>query len=119
MVVVDQVEQATAANTTTENVFTGRRFERAPFSGYLALYGTGSAAGLQAELNVGGRSITPRIPINTQNRQPVVPDDLIVDGVEVYEGELIQLTQVNTTAGALTGRYRFELEEAEEEGEYY
>ena len=109
--ILDQVEQATAANTTTNNVFTGRRFERAPFSGFLALYSTGSAAGLEVELNIGGMSIMPRVPINVQNRQPVVPDDMLIQGVEVYEGQLIQLTQVNTTAGALTGRHRFEIEE--------
>lgn len=113
MIVADQVEQATAANTTTQNVFSGRRFERAPFDGFMALYVTGSAAGLETELNVGGRSVTPSVPINTQNRQPVVPDDLLVAQVEVYQGELIQVTQKNTTAGALTGRYRMELEQAD------
>ena len=109
--VMDTVEQATAANVTTSNVFTGRRFERAPFSGFLKLYATGSAAGLTGELNVGGQSVFPPVPLNTQNRIPLDPDDLIVAEVEVFEGQLIQLTQVNTTAGALTGRFRFELEE--------
>ena len=114
MMIADQVEQATGANATTQNVFTGRRFERAPFSGFLTLYSTGSAAGLECELNIGGRSVSPRVPINTQNRQPVVPDDLLISGAEVYQGELIQVTQVNTTAGSLTGRYRMELDQADE-----
>lgn len=109
--VMDSVEQATAANGTTSNVFTGRRFERAPFSGFLKLYATGSAAGLTAELNVGGQSVFPPVPLNTNNRIPIDPDDLVVSEVEVMAGDLIQVTQVNTTAGALTGRYRFELEE--------
>lgn len=109
--IFDQVEQATAANATTQNVFSGRRFERAPFTGLMTWFATGSAAGLEAELNIGGRSVSPRVPLNTQNRQPVVPDDVLIAEVEVYEGELIQVTQVNTTAGSLTGRHKFELEE--------
>ena len=110
--IVDQVEQVTAANATTQNVLVGRRFERAPFDGFLTVYVTGSAAGLQVELNVGGRSINERMPINIQNRLPVVPDDYLVGDIEVYKGDLIQCTQANTTAGALTGRYRFDLEQA-------
>lgn len=110
--IIDQVETATAANATTDNVLQGRRFERAPFNGFLSVYVTGSAAGLQTELNVGGRSISQMMPINTNNRLPVVPDDFLVGEIECYQGELIQLTQRNTTAGSLTGRYRVELEQA-------
>lgn len=113
--VVDQVETPVGANATVQNAFSGRRFERAPWPAFLKLYATGSAAGLEAELNVGSRSVTPRVPLNTQNRQPVVPDDVLVSEVEVDQGELIQLSVVNTTAGALTGRFRMELEEAEYE----
>lgn len=113
MKIIDQVETATGANATTDNVLQGRRFERAPFDGYLSIYATGSAAGLQTEINVGGRSVSQRMPINTNNRLPLVPDDFLVGEVEAYQGELIQITQANTTAGSLTGRYRVELEQAQ------
>lgn len=113
--VMDQVEQVTAANSRTNNVISGRRYDRAPFSGYLTIFSTGSAAGLECDVNVGGRAATGgQVPLNTQNRFPVIPDDLLVDGIEVYAGELIQIQQINTTAGALSGRYKIELTEAEE-----
>lgn len=110
---VMEVEVSIAANDTNENVLDGQRFERMPFDGFVSLLATGSAAGLRHELNVGGRSASPRMPVNTQNRSPVAPDDLIVADIEVSMGELVQLTVANTTAGALTYRARVQLEEAE------
>lgn len=107
------VESAVAGNAQTDNVLSGKRFERSPYPAFLSLYQSGSSSGLLAELNVGGRSIIPPDPVNSQNRIPVVPDDLVIDGVEVMQGELIQLTVRNTTAGALTYRGRVELEEAQ------
>ena len=109
---VAEVEPAIAANATDDNVFSGTRFERMPFDGFVTLLATGSAAGLQHELNVGGRSESPRMPVNTQNRSPIVPDDVIIAEVEAFMGELVQVTVANTTAGALTYRGRLVLEEA-------
>lgn len=115
MKVSDTVEIVVPANSTTDNLLQGRRFERAPFPAFANFYITGSAAGLQAEINVGGQSVTPRSVVNSQNRVPTVPDDLWVGDVEVDQGELVQVTGVNTTAGALTIRLKLELEEAEYE----
>ena len=109
-----EVQSSVAANSQTDNVFTGKRFERAPFSGFLLLSGTGSATGLTCELNVGGRSASPADPMSAQNRAPILPDDIIIDEVECYQGELIQVTVRNTTAGALTAFLRCELAEAQE-----
>jgi hypothetical protein len=108
-----EVEVSILANAQNDNVFTGARYERMPFDGLLTLYATGSAAGLRQELNIGGRSITPQQPVNVGNRSPVVPDDLIVSGVEAFAGELVQLTARNTTGGALTYRARLQLEEGD------
>jgi len=116
MKVVMQGATAVAANTTNENVLNAQRYERCPFE--LAeggLYVAGSAAGLTAELNVGGRSVTPPTTVNAQNRLPVVPDDSLIEDWEAGEGELIQLRVVNTTAGALTINWRVELEDVSEE----
>src|SRR5687767_11909233 len=99
---VMEVENSVAANATNENVLTGQRYERMPFDGWVTLYTTGSAAGLREELNIGGRSISPRMVVNTNNRSPIVPDDLRVTNVPAAKGELLQLTVANTTAGALT-----------------
>lgn len=108
--VLMEIEVSVAANATTDNALTGQRFERMPFDGFVTLFSTGSAAGLREELNIGGMSISGRMPVNTQNRSPVVPDDLRVEQVQGAKGDLIQLTVANTTAGALTYRARVEIE---------
>lgn len=113
MIVTMQGQTAVAANTTNQNVLTGQRYERSPFGAAIGnLYCCGSAAGLQCELNVGGQSVTPPTVVNTQNRLPVVPDDILTQQWEVLEGRLIQVTVVNTTAGALTFFWRVDIEEA-------
>jgi hypothetical protein len=109
-----QLAVSVAANTTTENVLSGNRYERSPYQIAKGdLYCTGSAAGLQAELNVGGRSVTPPTTVNAQNRLPVVPDDLLTEDWLAYAGELIQVRVQNTTGGALTFNFKMELEEQE------
>jgi len=114
MIVTMQGQNAVAANTTNPNVLTGQRYERSPFqAGVGNLYCTGSAAGLTAELNIGGVSITPPTVVNIQNRLPVVPDDILTTNWEVLEGRLLQVTVVNTTAGALTFFWRVDIEEAD------
>lgn len=110
-----QVETSIPANSVNENVFTGQRFERAPFDALVDLAITGSATGLQYELNVGGRSISPRVPASTQNRSPIIPDDIVVADVETFQGELIQLTVENTTGAPLTIFARVSIEEALQE----
>ncbi len=117
MKVVMQSNQSVAANTTVANVLSGERYERVPFNAIGGLYCAGSAAGLTAELNVGGISVSPPTKVNAQNRLPVVPDDELVSGWEAPEGKLIQLSVVNTTGGALTFNFKVELEEVSfEEG---
>jgi len=116
MIVTMQSQVSVAANTTNSNVLSGQRYERSPFqAGVGNLYCTGSAAGLTAELNVGGQSVTPPTVVNAQNRLPVVPDDILTSEWEVMEGRLIQVTVVNTTGGALTFFWRIDIEEAEVE----
>lgn len=112
MKIVDEVSTAVAANATNQNVLSGRRFERAPFTGLLSIFSTGSAAGLEEEFNIAGNSVSQRIPVNAQNRSPVMPDDLRIADVPVYQGQLIQIAVSNTTAGALTHRVRIEIEQA-------
>lgn len=111
-----QSSVSVAANSTNTNTLSGQRYERCPFDFALGgLYLCGSALGLTGELNVGGRSITPPTSMNAQNRMPVVPDDSLIEEWQAGRGELIQLTIVNTTAGALTAFWRIELVEIETE----
>lgn len=108
-----EVAPSVPANSTTENVFQGQRFERLPFDALVDLAVTGSAAGLEYELNIGGRSVSARVPASTENRSPIIPDDIKVANAEGFVGELVQLTVTNTTAGALTIFARVIMEEAE------
>lgn len=114
MKIIMEVESAVAANTTNDNIIRDQQYQTAPFSGFLSIYDTGSAAGLRRTLNVAGSSLIDRGFVNANNRIPIVPDDLILDGAEVYEGQQIFLPVQNTTAGALTYRARIEIEAAEE-----
>lgn len=111
--VIMQGQTVIAANSTNLNVLTGQKYERSPGDALGMLYINGSAAGLTAELNVAGMAVTDQIVVNTQNRLPVVPDDLAVDEWLAGEGDLIQLKVANTTAGALTVFWRVELIEAQ------
>lgn len=113
MKVAMQGQTSIAANSTNDNVLTGQRYERSPWPALGSLYVNGSAAGLRAELNVGGTSITPPVVCNTQNRSPVVPDDVLIDQWEVLPNSLLQLTISNTTGGALTAFWRIDLQEVE------
>jgi hypothetical protein len=113
MKVVDEISTSVAANATSANVFAGRTYERAPFTGYLTVFSTASAAGLEEQFIVNGQAITGGgIPMNTNNRSPIVPDDLRVSEVPVYQGQLIQVRVANTTGGALVARHRIEIESA-------
>ena len=107
--VLMETENSVAANATNSNVLTGELYERAPFDGQLMYFSTGSAAGLREQLFVAGQAITGRKFVNTQNRMPVVPDDMQMQGVNVQRGDQIVLRVDNTTAGALTHRSRFEI----------
>jgi len=95
-----------AANSTNLNVLQGLRFENIKQFGLIDFYGTGSAAGMFATLYVGERNAVERSAINSQNRFPVDPDDLVVADIEAAPGEKIQLQVENTTAGALTFFYK-------------
>lgn len=109
-----EVEVSIAANTRNANVLTGELFERPDFDALLDLFDTGSAAGLRRTLYVGRETVTERSIVNTQNRLPIVPDDLAVENVEVYAGSQLKLAVENTTAGALTYRAKLRLVEAVE-----
>ena len=115
MKVCMQSSVSVAANATNNNILSGQRYERPPFNSYGTLYACGSAAGLTAEINVGGRSVTPAINVGTQNHFPIVPDDMLIDSWEAVKDQLIQITVANTTGGALTFFWRVELSYAGEE----
>lgn len=109
-----EVETSVAANSTDDNIIRNQQYQVAPFSGFLTLRDTGSAAGLRRTLNVGGASVLDRGIVNANNRMPIDPDDTIARGIEVFQGQQLFLPVQNTTGGALTYRARLILEQADE-----
>lgn len=97
-------EVSVAANATNDNVMRDQQYQTAPFDGYATLRDTGSATGLRRSLLISGRSVVDRGFVNTNNRIPIVPDDIVTQGVPVAQGQQISVPVFNTTAGALTYR---------------
>lgn len=114
MIVTMQGTTSVAANATNANVLTGQKYERPPFDAYGALYMTGSATGLFAELNVNSMAVSDEIALSAQNRVPLVPDDLQIGGWEAPGTGLIQLRVRNSTGGALTAFWKVLLESADQ-----
>ena len=101
-----------AANTSNSNVLSGKLFERVPNDCFVQLLATGSAAGLEQQLLISGQAVTDQGPVNTGNRQPVVPDDEVISNALALAGSQLVLKVTNTTAGALTYRARVNLDDA-------
>jgi len=97
-------ELSVAANATNDNVMRDQQYQTAPFDGYLTLRDTGSAGGLRRSLLIAGRSVIDRGFVNTSNRVPIVPDDIVTTQIPVRQGQQITVPVFNTTAGALTFR---------------
>ena len=57
---------------------------------------------------IGGRMIMQESPVSRQARQPVIPDDFLVDGV-ARRGDQVVLQHRNTGAGSNNLFWRAEL----------
>lgn len=90
-----------AANAVSANVYAGKLYEFPPRPSIVRIRVSGSAAGLNATLLIGGVSIVNDQPITQSNRWPILPDDLLIQ-VPVRAGARLVLTFRNTTGGALT-----------------
>jgi hypothetical protein len=94
------------ANAPSANVLAGQKWEFVAPGASVSLSATGSANGLNVTFDAGMLLIDDQ-ELNTQNRYPIIPDDLLHQG-QVPGGRMI-LRFRNTTAGALTGRWRIDL----------
>lgn len=95
-----------AANAVSPNVLAGQKYEFVPPGANVVLSATGSANGLNTTFDVGVSLIDDQ-ELNTQNRYPLIPDDILHSG-PVPGGRMI-LRFRNTTAGALSARWRIDL----------
>lgn len=97
-----------AANAVSANVLAGQLYEFLSQNSQIVLSCTGSAAGLNATLLAGGVALINDQAIGSQNRFPLIPDDIITQEV-VPAGARLLLTFRNTTGGALTAFWRMDV----------
>ncbi len=90
-----------AANTRSANLLAGQSFEFLPRPAVVSVYLTGSAAGLEVDLLIGGRSVAQAATVPGTNRSPLRLEDGIVQAAGVA-GDRLFLQALNTTGGALT-----------------
>lgn len=95
--------RSVAANTTVDNVISGKIHEFLTQPSRVRLAIQGSAAGLRCSLLVGGESFIQDQEIGSANRFPLLPDDIAGEAAG-FKGDRVVLQIRNTTAGALTAQ---------------
>lgn len=100
----DSVSSSIAANIFSTNLLQNRPSQFVGLKGgAVKIYATGSAAGLQTFVTIGGVQITQAFLIPATNRFPLVLEDRII-AVFGLPGEEISINMLNTTAGALVAQ---------------
>lgn len=94
------------ANSVSANVLAGQLYEFVPAGANVTLSLTGSAAGLNCTF-INGVPLIQDQEINSQNRFPIIPDD-VMHGGQVPGGRMV-LQFRNTTAAPLVARWRVDL----------
>jgi len=95
--------QTVTANTRTANILAGKPFEFAAQPSIINIYIVGAAAGLHADVLIGGESIMSDEEVSAANRFPVTNEDLTArHGANA--GDRIFIALRNTTGAAIVGR---------------
>ena len=97
---------AVAANSVSTNVLGGQLYEFVNPGTSITVSVAGSAIGLRTSFICGIPLVNDQA-INSQNRFPLIPDDILHQG-DVPGGRQV-LTFRNTTAGVLTAFWRVDL----------
>lgn len=104
-----QGKTSVAANTTTSNVVAGNFAEFIAEDSIVSFYACASSAGLYMTAIVGDEVVIDDMELNTQNRMPVVPDDLLIQAGG-FAGDRIVIRFRNSTGSAITAFYRVDIE---------
>lgn len=97
-----------AANSVSANVLAGQLYEFLPADAQIVLSVNGAAAGLNTTFLVAGQALVNDQNINTQNRFPIIPDDILTQEQGPAGARLI-LTIRNTTGGAVVAFWRVDV----------
>lgn len=90
---------AVGSATPVSNALAGSIYERPTFKARARYYITGDAAGaVRVQINHGSRTIMETAPISRANRQPIVPDDFLLEAVIMPYEQIVMRLQ-NTVAG--------------------
>lgn len=98
-----------AANTTEQNVLSGKLHEFITQTSVVRIYATAAAVGMFLSALVGGESVVQDQEISAQNRMPIVPDDFIAE-IGAVPGDRIMVSLRNSTAAGIIGFTRVEVE---------
>ena len=90
-----------AANARSGNLIAGEPFEFLARRAIVSVYLSGSAAGLTADVYLGGTTLAYGVVVAPTNRVPLREEDGVVQSGGVG-GSRIFLSVLNTTGGALT-----------------
>lgn len=99
-----QASVSVAANSVTDNVFSGSQFEFLPYNASIEMGMCASATGLVIDAYSGQDTLCEAMNPSTQNRIPIYPDDYSLTDVAAA-GERLKLRVRNTTGGAITFFY--------------
>lgn len=103
-----QKKVSIAANSSNDNLLSGYQMQILPYDAVVQFALCGSAAGLVADIYSGNDLVAEGYELNTQNRYPVVPDDVIGSDVAAAL-EPLKIRVRNTTAGALDCFFRVDI----------
>jgi hypothetical protein len=97
--------QSVAANTTTTNILAGKLEEFLKFPSHLQFAIVAAAVGLHATIIVGNDVVVDDQEVSDANRTPVIPDDVLVEGVGGAADRLV-IKLRNSTGAAIIAKTR-------------
>ena len=92
--------QSVAANATIQNVLAGKVHEFLSEDSIVRVYASAAAVGLNLSVLIGAEVLVDDQEINSANRFPLIPDDLIAEGAGFASDRLI-VRYRNTTGAAI------------------
>ena len=103
--------QSVGANTTIQNILSGKLHEFLPEASIVTVAISAAAVGLNASVLIGGESVMQDQETSSSNRFPISPDDIIAQGAG-FESDRLVVSLRNTTGAAIIVRSMVTVEPA-------